>query len=70
LFWQPYVDMFNASNPSGNFLANGTYRAVLIAGLVFGFLTALKKTAVAVWLGQKTCGKCFLILFLYSSCYV
>jgi len=64
LFWQPYVDMFNASNPSGNFLANGTYRAVLIAGLVVGFLTALKKTAVAVWLGQKTCGKWFLFRFL------
>jgi hypothetical protein len=34
--------MFYASNPSGNFLANGTYRAVLITALVVGFLTALK----------------------------
>jgi hypothetical protein len=57
LYWQPSIDMFNANNPSGDFLSNVTYRSVLIAGVVVGFLTALKKTAVAVWLGQKTCGE-------------
>ena len=57
LYWQPYISMFNANNPSGVVLSEPKYLSVLIACVVIGFLSALKKTGVAVWLGQKTCGK-------------
>jgi hypothetical protein len=57
LFYQPFLAMFNANNQSGTFLTNKVYLSVLIAGIVLGILTALKRTAVSLFLGRRTCGK-------------
>jgi len=54
-YYQDLIGMFNASNPAGTFLTNKVYLSLLIAGVVVGTLSALKRAAVSLYLGRRTC---------------
>jgi hypothetical protein len=57
LYYQPWINMFNANNQAATFLSNGINRSVLIVFLVTGVFASLKRTAVSLYLGRRTCGE-------------
>lgn len=64
LYWQGVIDLFNASNPSGNFTDNSVYRTLLSLALVVGFLVACKRFWLGLMLGKQTFGKCNLCFLI------
>ena len=56
LFYQEGLDLFNASNPSGD-IPNGDWNRTLLWNAIFvGFAVALKRFFVGLYLGQRTYG--------------
>ncbi|KAL7540415.1 hypothetical protein ACHAXR_010092, partial [Thalassiosira sp. AJA248-18] len=54
LFWQDWVDIFNATNPAGNFLHSEFYMRVLLAMIYIGVTASLKRLALATFLGRRS----------------
>jgi len=54
LFWQDKLDIFNANNPPGQFLESEFYLRLLLAALLIGLLTSLKRLWLATSLGKRS----------------
>jgi len=57
LYYQDYIEMFSDKNEAADFLSTKLYLSVLTASSVLGIFAALKRTAVSLYLGRRTCGK-------------
>lgn len=66
LFWQDAIEMCNANNPAGLVLDSSAYTRVLSAGITAGVLTGLKRLWLSSYLGTRTCGEFFAVVF---GCY-
>jgi hypothetical protein len=53
-FWQDVFDMFNETNNSGNTTSDSFYLRLLIAGIVAGVLTSLKRVWITTYLGKRS----------------
>jgi len=53
LYWQPYISMFNANNPSGGVLSEPKYLSVLIACIVIGFFISFEENWGGCVVGAK-----------------
>lgn len=53
LFWQDFMPMFNASNPSGTFIHSVSYMRILLAMLFLGITTSLKRLWVSTSRGRR-----------------
>ena len=54
LFYQEYVGLMNARNPSGEVTASGEYRLLLILAVVVSFVVGLKRFFLGFYLGKQT----------------
>ena len=55
-YWQDYVGLFNAENPSGNVTGNALYLQILQVAIGVGVAVSLKRLAVGMFLGRQTFG--------------
>lgn len=70
LFYQDAIDMFNKENDGGNIVDDDFYRRLLISAIVLGICTSLKRTMVAVNLGQRAIGELYGSHFIIGSCFL
>lgn len=54
LYWQDAIDLFNASNPSGNVTNFTSYRNILLLAIVGGAAVSIKRFWVGLILGRNT----------------
>ena len=54
LFWQDWIDLFNASNPAGSFLHSNFYLRLLCAMMFVGVVASLKRLWLATFLGRRS----------------
>lgn len=57
LFWQDLIDLFNASNPSGDIPSSSTNYRILGSVLGAGIAISIKRFWVGLYLGRRTFGK-------------
>jgi hypothetical protein len=47
------IEMFTAENPSGGVVESDTYEEILVAMLIVGVSTSIKRTVLALYLGKR-----------------
>ena len=47
------IEMFTSENPSGGVVESDTYEEILVAILIVGVSTSLKRTVLALYLGKR-----------------
>ena len=57
LSMQTFFDIFNSKNYGGDFLVSDTYRRILAAVFIVGFVVMVKRVCIALVLGKRTYGK-------------
>jgi hypothetical protein len=57
LSMQTFFDIFNSNNYGGDFLVSDTYRRILAAVFIVGFVVMVKRVCIALVLGKRTYGK-------------
>jgi hypothetical protein len=58
IFWSHWlyftdIEMFTAENPSGSVVESDIYREILVAFVVVGVATSLKRTVLALYLSKR-----------------
>ena len=54
LYWQPFLGLFNASNPVNGITEAEIYLRLLISLMFVGVVVSLKRLALAIYLGRRT----------------
>ena len=55
-YWQTYVGLFNAENPSGHVVDSLSYKRILTIGVSVSLTVAFKRFIIGLYLGRKTFG--------------
>jgi hypothetical protein len=58
LYWQSLIDIFNATNPSGNVTDNDFYKRVIYVSIGLSIAVTIKRALVGNLVGKRVVGKC------------
>jgi prepilin signal peptidase PulO-like enzyme (type II secretory pathway) len=57
LFWQKWIQMMNATNPSGNITDSDTYKLIIYISIGLGAAVTVKRTLMGNFVGKRVVGK-------------
>ncbi|VEU34806.1 unnamed protein product [Pseudo-nitzschia multistriata] len=62
LYYQDYIDLFNANNPSGDIPNNKHYKKIIFFSIPLSAAVTLKRTVMANFVGQRVVGESVYVL--------